>query len=359
MIFKKIYRWLASFNYPSYAVFFVTGKCNARCKMCFYKDSMDKSAAGGNELTVEEYEKICGSMKPVSIAGISGGEPFLRNDLSEIVKIIYNHCRPLVLDLPTNGFFTDSVLRQAQDIAKNCPEMIVDLQLSIDGPENVHDEIRGIPGGFARMKETYRRLAAIKKDYPNLRLKACIVYSHYNEKYIEELFNLLSTDFSEFDRIVFSVVHGSVSDKEAASFDWNNYFRLCDKLNMTAGRVKNFDLHSIFTVALRRAKNKFLKHVLKTKDMYKKCGAGKRVIAINETGEVFPCEPLWVSVGNLRECGYDMDKILRSQRMRDFQKSCVEKKCNCHWGLPMSTALLYSPRYYPMIAREMAKLLWH
>ena len=91
---------------------------------------------------------------------MSGGEPFLRGDLSEIVKVIYKNRSPLVVDLPTNGFFVESVLRQTEDITKHCEDMIVDLQLSIDGPERLHDETRGLNGSFEKVKESYHGLVA-------------------------------------------------------------------------------------------------------------------------------------------------------------------------------------------------------
>ena len=55
---NKILRWVKTINYPSYVIFFVTAKCNANCKMCFYKDNMVKVEGVKNELTLEEYEKI-------------------------------------------------------------------------------------------------------------------------------------------------------------------------------------------------------------------------------------------------------------------------------------------------------------
>ncbi len=355
VIASKFLRWFETINYPSYVIFFVTAKCNANCKMCFYKDNMAKSSQE-LELTPQEYEKISKNIKIINMLGISGGEPFLREDLSEIVKIIYKNCRPLVLDLPTNGFFVDSVLKQAEEIASYCKDMVVDIQLSIDGPEKVHNEIRGLREGFSKVKETYIGLTALKKKYKNLRVKACTVYSHYNQAHIEELFDILSKDFKDLDRVVFSVVHGSVSNGEAFNFDWNKYFEICDKIrnNSTVKRLDDF--HSIFTIALRIAKNSFLKEVLKTKDMYKKCGAGRKVIAIGETGEVFPCEPLWHSVGNLRKNNYDIDKILKSAEMISFNEKIIKEKCTCHWGLPLSNALIYKPKYYPKILFEMGRI---
>lgn len=354
---NKFLRWVKTINYPSYVIFFVTAKCNANCKMCFYMDNMIKSRGAENELTVEEYERISKNIKLINILGISGGEPFLRKDLSEIVKIIYRNCSPLVVDLPTNGYFVESVIRQTEEIVKHCSNMIVDLQLSIDGPEKIHNEIRGLKDGFEKIKKTYEGLVILKRKYRNLRVKGCIVYSHYNQDYIEELFDILEKDFSDLDRVVFSVVHGSVSNKDALAFDWNKYFKICERIRRTAVVKNIFDFHSIFTTALRIVKNDFLKEVLITKDMYKQCGAGKKVIVINETGQVFPCEPLWFPVGDLRSNNYDISRILNSTEMRKFNKRIITEKCNCHWGLPMSNTLIYKTKYYPKIISEALKIV--
>lgn len=350
-------RWVRTINSPSYVIFFVTAKCNAKCKMCFYKDNMDAADQAGNELTIDEYQKIAKNIKSINILGISGGEPFLREDLAEVIKVIYDNCSPLVVDLPTNGFFVKSVLRQAEEVARACPNMIIDLQLSIDGPEEVHNDIRGLKDGYARVKEAYRGLVLLKKKYKNLKVKACVVYSHYNQDHMTELFSILGRDFSELDRVVFSVVHGSVSNEEALKFDWERYFEFCEKLK-NRSTVKRFtDFHSLFTIALRIVKNSYLKQLLKTKDMHKRCKAGKRVIVINETGKVFPCEPLWFPVGDLRANGYNLNEVLNSKEMKEYQINMLKNKCNCHWGLPMSNTLIYSPKYYPKILSEMAGVI--
>lgn len=353
----RLTRWISSLNSPSYVIFFVTARCNATCQMCFYMDSMNSNKAK-TELTVDEYRKITTNLKPFNILGISGGEPFLRNDLSEIIKVTYDNCRPLVVDLPTHGFFTDSILRQVEDIAQHCRNMTVDVQLSFDGPEEVHNRIRGLKDGFRRLTETYKGLARLKQRYKNLRVKACVVYSHYNQDYIEDLFGILDRDFKELDRIIFSIVHGTAYQLEAKSVDYNRYFKICQKIQEEATVRNIFDWHTVFTMALRIVKNDYLKDVLKNKDFYKQCGAGKRVLVINEQGKIFPCEPLWHSIGNLKEFDYDVNRLLKSKSMQSFQKKIACEQCTCDWGLPMSTALIYSPRYYPRIVSEMARIIW-
>jgi MoaA/NifB/PqqE/SkfB family radical SAM enzyme len=323
--------------------------------MCFYKENMDSNVAK-DELTLAEYDKISRQIPFINVLGISGGEPFLRRDLSEIIRIIYKNCQPLVVDLPTNGYFPQLIVEQAEKIARNCPKMTIDLQLSIDGPPQVHDEIRGLKNSFERMRQTYLGLQDRKGKYKNLKLKACVVFSHYNQDHIAELFDILARDFPDFDRIVFSVVHGSAANHEAFDFDWQKYFAFCEQLRNTARVDRVTDFHSLFTMALRIAKNDFLKKVLQDKNMFRHCRAGKGVVAISETGKVFPCEPLWEAVGDLRQNGYDLKAILRSKEMQAFQRKIREGKCTCHWGLPMSNTIMFSPRYYPKIVYEMGRI---
>ncbi len=354
---KQFKKFIKSLSYPSYVVLFVTGVCNAKCKMCFYEQNMQTSGRK-DELTIDEYHKISKNMQDITILGISGGEPFIRDDLAEIVKIFYKNNTPLVTDLPTNAYFTDKVLMQVEKILQACPDMILDIQLSIDGPEDVHDEIRGLKNGFKRLKNTYHGIIDLKKKYQNLKVKVCVVYSHYNEEHIEPLFRTLEKDFSEIDRLVFSVAHGTVVDNEVMNFDWQKYFKYCDYLRNNVVIKDLTDIHSMVTVALRMVKNDYLAEVLKTKDVYKHCGAGKKVLAIGEKGEVYPCEPLWKNIANLRDHDYRIDDILNSRAMKEYQENIKDNKCNCHWGLPLSNNIIHKPKYYPKIAVEMARLFY-
>ena len=342
---------------PSYVVFFVTSRCNAACPMCLYKTNMQQNS-GQQELTVDEYARISQSLGKISILGISGGEPFLREDLKDVVGTIYDHCKPWVLDLPTNGFLTAQVLSHVKEIATRCPSMNIDIQLSIDGPQALHDRIRGVPGGFMKVKETYLGLVALRKQFRNLRVKACIVFSQYNEDQVAELLKILNDDFSGLDRVILSVAHGRVEDPKAAKVSWDKYFQTCALQRKSVVLRNKFDLYSTFTMALRFVKNEFLKDVLREKDMYRHCGAGKSVVVIDELGKVFGCEQLWEPVGDLRQNGYDFGGIYSSPAMKAFQARIRANKCTCHWGLPMSNALLYSPRYYPKILAEMLRILF-
>ncbi|MDP8235291.1 MAG: hypothetical protein P9M08_06945, partial [Candidatus Erginobacter occultus] len=72
---------------PIYLVFFITEKCNADCKHCL----LGGIHPGTDELTIDEIEKVSRSMDDFLFLLPTGGEPFLRKDLPEIVRIFHRN----------------------------------------------------------------------------------------------------------------------------------------------------------------------------------------------------------------------------------------------------------------------------
>ena len=73
-------------NLPGYLIFYVTNRCNFRCKFCYYSEEIQKGRKV-NELKIDEIEKISKNCKNIIQISMAGGEPFLRNDFNEITKI--------------------------------------------------------------------------------------------------------------------------------------------------------------------------------------------------------------------------------------------------------------------------------
>ncbi|MHC4491247.1 MAG: radical SAM protein [Planctomycetota bacterium] len=123
---------------PTTAVVAVTLNCNARCVMC---DIWQNRMTG--EMRPDEYGALPGSLRDINI---SGGEPFLRGDLPEIVAVLRRACPRARLVISTNGFQPAKSQRLLREIVRVDPR--VGLRVSIDGMGERHDEIRGVPGGF-------------------------------------------------------------------------------------------------------------------------------------------------------------------------------------------------------------------
>ncbi len=90
---------------------------------------------------------------------VTGGEPFLRRDAETLLPAVAARGRALeVLHFPTNGWFTERVLRTCRRIRAERPDLEVIVTVSVDGERELHDRIRGRAGAFDRAIATYRGL---------------------------------------------------------------------------------------------------------------------------------------------------------------------------------------------------------
>lgn len=128
----------------------VTYRCNARCTMCSRYQQPSKPE---EELTIETIRKL----PRMYFTNITGGEPFLRDDLPEIVRELQKKSDRIVIS--TNGFFTERIL----DLSREFPE--VGIRISIEGLEQTNNAIRGLEDGFNRGYTTLKRLVEMgRKD---------------------------------------------------------------------------------------------------------------------------------------------------------------------------------------------------
>ena len=138
---------------PEYVTFFVTNRCNCRCKHCFFWKELNKTK---DELTLEEIRRISKSMGRFSVLSLTGGEPFLRKDLFEIIKAFYANNKIKHLVLPTNG--TIDARGLAEKVLKECPKLKVRIFVSMDDIGEKHDKIRNLKGVFSNAITNFKRL---------------------------------------------------------------------------------------------------------------------------------------------------------------------------------------------------------
>ena len=114
---------------PLYVQFAVTNRCNLRCRYC------DIPSFAGPELSLGEIETLVEGLRRLGTKRIVllGGEPLLRGDLGEIVRLIKR--RGMFAGLVTNGHLVPSRLKDLRGLDT--------IAVSLDGPEAVHDALRG------------------------------------------------------------------------------------------------------------------------------------------------------------------------------------------------------------------------
>ena len=121
----------------------VTYRCNARCSMCNRYKAPSKAE---EEISIDTIKKL----PKMYFTNITGGEPFIREDLKKIVRELYKKSDRIVIS--TNGFFTDRIV----DLCKEFPQ--IGIRISIEGLENTNNEIRGLKDGFNKGYTTLKTL---------------------------------------------------------------------------------------------------------------------------------------------------------------------------------------------------------
>ena len=148
---------------PIDSVVAITYRCNSRCIMCNIWQIRDFP-----ELHVEEYKKLPSSLRDINI---SGGEPFLRDDIADIIATMKKACPKARMVISTNGFLPTLVESQMKKILKIKPD--IGVAISVDGYGDTHEEIRRIPHAWDKDMETLERLQ--KLGMKNLRLAFTIM----------------------------------------------------------------------------------------------------------------------------------------------------------------------------------------
>ena len=159
----------------------MTSVCNARCAHCFYPIN-----AGKNELTLEEIDRFAATLPPIRLLLISGGEPFLRRDLPELIRVYFERCGFFSASIPTNGFSPEEIARAAEKICSFSPDLSLGVTVSIDGFREFHDRVRAVPGSTTARWRPSRPCSSSRARTPNLTAGVTTVFMRDNQREVEE-----------------------------------------------------------------------------------------------------------------------------------------------------------------------------
>lgn len=258
----------------------VTYRCNSRCRMC----NIWKIKEHFGEITPQDFLRLPKSLKDINI---SGGEPFLRKDLSEIISVIKNRCTKANLVISSNGFATDLIISQMKEIVKIMPN--IGVAISIDGIGEAHSKIRGIENGFEKAMNTIANLKKI--GVKNIKIGFTI--GEYNAQELFEVYYLakkLGTELS------LTVVHSSENyfGKDNAIKDKTEIIQalnwLVDK-EISTWNYKNWG-RAYFAYGARE----FIQKGTRILPDY----SGILSIFVNPQGVVYPCDVSSTKIGNLK-----------------------------------------------------------
>ena len=281
----------------------LTYRCNAKCNMCEVWKHPTKPS---EEIGLDVIEKL----PEMFFANITGGEPFIRQDLPEIVETLRKKAKRIVIS--TNGYFTDRIIA----LCKQYPD--VGIRISIEGLPKTNDEIRKIPDGFDRGLRTLLELRVMRiKDIGFGMTVQDINYHDLLPLY--QLAKGLGYEFATatlHNSHYFHKLDNKIEDKERVCDE----FRKLIKLLLQSKRPKDW---------FRAYFNYGLINYIKGNKRLLPCEMGKDGFFLDPYGDVLACNGMdkKESMGNLREQSWDeIWDSERAEEIRQMVKNC-EKNC--------------------------------
>jgi len=322
--FKKIiYSNFIRLKYPHKISYILTYRCNLKCRMC---NIWKKKPT--NELGLEEIKRFFKTSNKFSWVGITGGEPFLREDINEIVKIIIDNCNQLIaVHFASNGIMTDKIIEVVEDVLNYNRICRLLFTISIDGPPYLHDKIRGLDGGWARSMATFKKL----RQYKFVKPRIGITLSHSNLNVFPELFASLkdAEPSLRFDDITINIFQKSsfyYGNDAMTDLDYSQTIKAID-------RILDMDKDS-FTINnfLRRKYLMLYKRYLQHKKCPLKCQALSATCIMDPAGEIYPCGIFEAKIANIKEYDYDLKKIWDSSIAQNLSAQCSKSICPSCWS---------------------------
>ena len=292
---------------PTDASIILTYRCPMRCQMCnIWKYPTKKE----EEIGCDVLEKL----PNLKFINLTGGEPFVREDLEDIVTVCYTKAPRIVIS--TSGWFEEKVI----DLAKKFPN--IGIRISIEGLKEKNDDLRGRQGGF----EKGIRILNTLKEMGLKDIGFGITVSNNNSADMLDLYELSKKMNLEFataafhNSFYFHKYDNMITNKDIVI---NNFKKLID-LQLKENQPKSW-FRAYFNMGL-------INYIEGNKRLLP-CEAGTVNFFIDPFGEVYSCngmeESNWKkSMGNIKKCN-SFEELWNSHDASEVRKCVSNCSKNC------------------------------
>jgi len=277
-----------------------------------------------DEITLDVLDKL----PDLFFANVTGGEPFIRKDLGEIIALLRRKARRIVIS--TNGYFTDRIVA----LCEQFPD--VGVRISIEGLPKTNDDIRGIPNGFDRALRTLLTLREMGiKD-----IGFAMTLQDANCRDLVPLYEMAKSLNYEFAT---AAVHNShyFNKWDNAIVDTDLVCGQIEKLidrQLRTGRAKNW---------FRAYFNLGLINYIRGNERLLPCRMGGDAVFIDPTGDVLACNGMdrKTPMGNLRDQSWsDIWNSPLAEQVRRHVGQCT-KQC---WMIGNAAPAMWRQLRVPM-----------
>lgn len=318
--------------FPAWHYFFeITRRCNLRCRMCQYIDYLETTSGAEQrqgELSTDEWEDVIAQAGRFSLITFTGGEPMIREDF--LALLAYAALRARVHYITNATLLDEPIAAASVALAPRRPggRGLNFVGVSLEGPAELHDQIRQQSGAFERSVRGIGLLRANrdaqKKICPMIHITTVI--QRANVTALEHMPGIaaslgadtlnLATETRMHD--LPGLGEQPAEDMSADQIAWPRIAPdlLRDALEKTEAAAKE---HGITLRLPRMPRAELLRYYSDKVDLKRyTCRSPWNTLIISRTGDAYPC---WlVKVGNVRE--QPLRDLWNNERMRQFRKRC-------------------------------------
>ena len=304
--------------------FAVTYRCNLKCSMC----NIWKKKPAEEELNVGEIDGFFRKANKFSWVGITGGEPFLREELLNITDIIIGHSTRLcALHIATNGQFTEKIITLADKIHEKYKKLKIVFTVSIDGPPSLHDKIRGVHGAWNNAINTVVLLR--KKGW--VKPQIGFTLSGHNIDKFDETFTALKDAIPDiaFDDININIFQQSDSYYENQYMHKPDEARLLNAIRLILEQDRD---KLSFNNFLRRKYLRLYFKYISVKKSPLRCKALSSSFFLDPYGNISPCPMYNKKLINVRDMKMGFSHIWFGSEASRLRYDCANGICPGCWN---------------------------
>jgi MoaA/NifB/PqqE/SkfB family radical SAM enzyme len=333
---------------PRYLILGMTNLCNSKCVTCFYWDHLNVNRH--LEMSLEEYDRSLADLGALYSVVLTGGEPTLNRDLPAITRLLYRRHDASNVTMPTNSLIPEQVeaIVAGALASRRDDRQTFTVGLSLDHLGERHDAIRGAPGNFPKVAETYRRLIALKGKNRGLVVNVQTVLASFNMDDLPEITAWVSANFPDIDFHSFELLRPPFPDPSIRALTAAEY---AARLPFLRAYWSRFDRYRPILRNLKVAARTAELETLEEERMVYPCYAGTISGVLNPEGTVSLCEVMW-EVGNIRDFDYSFRRAWFSEKAVAMRRQIAARACWCTHSCFMTSSLPFSARGIAHLARE-------
>jgi len=282
------------------ANFAVTYRCDSRCRTCNIWKILDPCEG---ELSLEEiddfFERNRSFLRDVRIIQITGGEPFLREDLPDVVGTIRRILPGCSFWIPTNGMNPELVMNATRTMLHKLDGKGLGVSVSVDGIGETHDAMRGVEGCYAAVLESLHALSSLRGERPRLLISVGMTVTAENCLQIDSVFRLseeFGADFS-LRPVNFSDIYYRNEKKTQPGMALDEIVPVIRRI--ARAHVKRHGL--LTSIPTVRYLQGVVDYIRSPNERKLRCSAASDSMFIDPYGNVYPCIIMDRKMGNIRE----------------------------------------------------------